>query len=325
PRRARLHLRRQSRRLRRRAHHHRPARRVPRRKRRPHGRISHGPHAQLARPLPQCGRCPRPRTHDRHRVRQRPGLARTLAGDAQPDRTPRLRARPHRSRRRRFHHPPLPAAGRQPRSMRLRRRHARRMHRRRGQVTASAFIPPKRLTSMRRAAFTGVLLLMSGSAAAQQRFEVASVKPHPEDGAGTGRSGIEETQSAVRIENLPLWVVVRAAYGVTDSALIAPGWLKDARFDITAKPPAGYTHAMLGPLLQTLLAERFGMQAHREERPLNAYALRVARGGAKLKESTGPRGYLTGRPGLIAGNARTVKELAGSLAGQLKTAVADET
>jgi len=178
---------------------------------------------------------------------------------------------------------------------------------------------------MRRAAFTGVLLLMSGSAAAQQRFEVASVKPHAEDGAGTGRSGIEETQSAVRIENLPLWVVVRAAYGVTDSALIAPGWLKDARFDITAKPPAGYTHAMLGPLLQTLLAERFGMQAHREERPLNAYALRVARGGAKLKESTGPRGYLTGRPGLIAGNARTVKELAGSLAGQLKTAVADET
>jgi uncharacterized protein (TIGR03435 family) len=42
-------------------------------------------------------------------------------------------------------------------------------------------------------------------------------------------------------------------------------------------------------MLQTLLAERFQLQLHRETKPIAVYDLVVAKNGPKLKESAGPK------------------------------------
>ena len=45
-----------------------------------------------------------------------------------------------------------------------------------------------------------------------------------------------------------------------------PAWLRDVRVDVHAIPPAGSTQAQIPAMLQTLLAERFGLVAHTETR-----------------------------------------------------------
>ena len=160
----------------------------------------------------------------------------------------------------------------------------------------------------------------------QLKFEVASVKLHIATSPSTGRSGVEETPGLVRIEDLPLKVVIGIAYGVKGfSAQKGPRWLGDVRVDIDAKPPAAYTHAQLQPLLRNLLADRFKLAVHHESKEVPAFALVVAKGGSKLREATKPRGFFTGRPGLIEGTRVTTAELGGVLARILGHPVADET
>src|SRR5262252_4272884 len=113
----------------------------------------------------------------------------------------------------------------------------------------------------------------------QLRFEAASVKLHTIGSPSTGRSGVEETPGLIRIENLPLKVVIGSAYGVRDYLVEGPVWLRDISVDITAKPPAGYEHKQLAPLVRNLLAERFHMKAHQESKETAGYALVIAKGG----------------------------------------------
>ena len=63
-----------------------------------------------------------------------------------------------------------------------------------------------------------------------------------------------------------------------------PGWLDSDHYDITAKaegnPPL---ETMMGPMLQSLLEDRFKLKLHRETREVPVYALTVAKAGLKLK------------------------------------------
>ena len=114
---------------------------------------------------------------------------------------------------------------------------------------------------------SGLLALgLSGSAEAQApvRFEVASIRPHPED--GDTRVGIEDSEGFVRISNLPLRNVIAIAYDVMASSVAGPSWLERRRFDITATPPEGYKRAQLPAALRSLLADRFELVARRETR-----------------------------------------------------------
>jgi uncharacterized protein (TIGR03435 family) len=78
-------------------------------------------------------------------------------------------------------------------------------------------------------------------------------------------------------------------------------------------------------LLEALLIDRFKMVVHHESRSGTGYALVVSKGGSKLRETTGPRTYLTGRPGLIEGNQRSITELKDLLARLLERPVEDRT
>jgi uncharacterized protein (TIGR03435 family) len=67
------------------------------------------------------------------------------------------------------------------------------------------------------------------------------------------------------------------------------------------------------------------LSVHHETRPISAFALVVAKGGPKLRESPGPKTYLNGRPGLIEGKQRSMAELADTLANLLGERVVDLT
>jgi uncharacterized protein (TIGR03435 family) len=181
---------------------------------------------------------------------------------------------------------------------------------------------------LRASGFGWLLVVALGARALAQapeqlRFEVASVKPHVDDG-GT-RAGIEENEGSVRIGNLPLRTIIAIAYDARPDAVTGPGWLDRRTFDISARPPAGNQRSQLPILLRNLLADRFKLVAHRETRNGRGYALRVPAGGHRLRTSTGARTFLTGRPGLIAGNGRTIGELVPLLSQMVGAPVADAT
>ena len=155
------------------------------------------------------------------------------------------------------------------------------------------------------------------------RFEVASVKLHPE--SGDTRVGIEDSEAFVRISNLPLRNVIAIAYGVMPENVAGPSWLARRRFDITATPAEGYQRAQLPAALRNLLADRFALAARRDAREGRGFALRIQAGGHRLRESAGPRTFLTGRAGLIAGNGRPIADLVPLLSQNVSAPVVDET
>ena len=75
----------------------------------------------------------------------------------------------------------------------------------------------------------------------------------------------------------------------------APEWLDKATFDIEAQAEAGEPEAAeFRVMMQHLLAERFGMKAHWEQRWMSAYALEVAKGGPKLEVAKDEEGFTPG-------------------------------
>jgi uncharacterized protein (TIGR03435 family) len=78
--------------------------------------------------------------------------------------------------------------------------------------------------------------------------------------------------------------LIEEAYSVKeDDVSGGPSWLDTDIFDVIAKVPAGTTPATAKLMLQALLAERFGLVARNEKRPMPRYVLTVGKGGSKLK------------------------------------------
>jgi len=122
-------------------------------------------------------------------------------------------------------------------------------------------------------------LLLAASAAAQSRFEVASVKANTsEDRSSFSRM---ENNSLV-LQNWPLRRIILKAYGLKDYALTGPDWLASLNFDINAKTEGPATEAALRQMLQALLAERFGLKAHTVAQEKQGYVLLPVKAGFKL-------------------------------------------
>jgi uncharacterized protein (TIGR03435 family) len=63
-----------------------------------------------------------------------------------------------------------------------------------------------------------------------------------------------------------------------------PDWISSARYSIDAKAESPQSAAMMmGPMMQTLLEDRFQLRMHRETREVPVYIMTVAKGGPKLQ------------------------------------------
>jgi uncharacterized protein (TIGR03435 family) len=65
-----------------------------------------------------------------------------------------------------------------------------------------------------------------------------------------------------------------------------PGWLSSERYTIDARPETPQNVEMMrGPMMRTILEDRFKLRVHRESKPVPVYNLVVAKGGPKLQAS----------------------------------------
>jgi uncharacterized protein (TIGR03435 family) len=121
---------------------------------------------------------------------------------------------------------------------------------------------------------------------AQPRFEAAAIRPAPvpaptviHGGPGSSDPGL------ATFENIDLFSLTAMAYGIRRYQLVAPDWMSTTRFNITARVPTGATIDDYRLMLQNLLAERFKLALHREQKEMQVAELVVAKTGPKLKES----------------------------------------
>ena len=136
---------------------------------------------------------------------------------------------------------------------------------------------------------TGAALWMAlcacGSAQTPQAFEAADVHtsaPNATESGGLLPNGRFELQG------LSMLTLIQTAYGITTEKIMGgPPWIDTVHFDIAARMPAGLKASDAPALLKALLADRFNLAVHNEDRPLPVYALVVARKGPQLKESPG--------------------------------------
>src|SRR6185436_2867695 len=127
------------------------------------------------------------------------------------------------------------------------------------------------------------LTLMIGwaqsGATTRPEFEVASVRPN-KSGAGSFRTGMQNGR--YETTNVPLREIVQTAFEVKDYQVIGPEWMKSEHYDIQAKMPEGTPSKQMNQMIQSLLADQFKMQFHRETREMPIYALVVNKGGPHL-------------------------------------------
>jgi uncharacterized protein (TIGR03435 family) len=134
-----------------------------------------------------------------------------------------------------------------------------------------------------------VLTLVAGLLPGQKlEFEVASIKPaapiQPQMiASGKVHLGLTVDGSRVDFGGLPLLALLPMAFRVKAYQVSGPDWLSQERFDIIGKIPDGATKDQVPDMLQALLADRFKLVFHRENKEHPVYALVVAKGGTKLK------------------------------------------
>ena len=126
-------------------------------------------------------------------------------------------------------------------------------------------------------------------------FEVASIKPSappdPSNPLTMVPMLLPGTGGSIRGTNLPLRLLVRAAYKLEDEQIIGgPAWQLSSKFDITAKPEDGAvaTEDALRERLKALLADRFKLKTHTESREMTVSALMLARTDGKLGPNLKP-------------------------------------
>lgn len=147
---------------------------------------------------------------------------------------------------------------------------------------------------MRVMAGLGLLVAIAGGAFGQTdasgpAFEVASVKvsPPPPPGVVTIRmgGGPDSTDPGrITYTGVTLKPLIAKAYGVKEYQVEGPQWLDNERYDIIATIPKGADKEQVGLMMQRLLAERFKLTVHHDQKPLAVYTLSVAKGGPKLTD-----------------------------------------
>jgi len=108
---------------------------------------------------------------------------------------------------------------------------------------------------------------------AQKRFEAVTVRKV----ADSGPTNAPMTLPGGRFEmqNASVAMLITAVYGLRP--INAPGWVASEKYTIRGKAADGATPQEINSMARTLLAERFSLVAHQENRATQVYFLRALR------------------------------------------------
>ena len=137
-------------------------------------------------------------------------------------------------------------------------------------------------------ALIAVTTLPAMAAEPDAAFDVATIRPHDPSRLGFG---IQIQGRRLHTVATPVSSLIAFAYGLHPRQILdAPGWASSEKFDLMAEV-TGAEDAANGPKMiertQRLLADRFGLRFHREQKELPAYIIEVAKGGARFLDSKG--------------------------------------
>lgn len=121
---------------------------------------------------------------------------------------------------------------------------------------------------------------------ALKAFDVVSVHTNH---SGTTQTRFDRMATGVTIVNLPLRAIIQFAYGVSQPSRLAgvPDWVSTERFDIAARGTVNGVDDFRA-MMQALLADRFKLATHTEQRSLPIYNLVLARSDRRLGPSLKP-------------------------------------
>lgn len=134
------------------------------------------------------------------------------------------------------------------------------------------------------------LIVLFGQTTAPPVFEVASIKEAlplsiENSQAGQFHVGMNINGSRADYGFMSLADLIPYAYRVKRYQLSGPGWMNETRWDILAKIPAIQPADRAPEMMQNLLAERFKLAIHRENREQSVYELVIGNGRLKIKEA----------------------------------------
>jgi uncharacterized protein (TIGR03435 family) len=126
---------------------------------------------------------------------------------------------------------------------------------------------------------------LAAQAPKEPAFDVAAIKPS----ADTQAFSFSMVQPGGRYigQNMSLRLLIKTGYGVHDSQIVnGPSWIDSDRWDINAKAE-GYKDAtpfrdQARLMVRPLLADRFKLVMHHEQRELPVYALVVAKANGEF-------------------------------------------
>src|SRR5215471_8884749 len=152
------------------------------------------------------------------------------------------------------------------------------------------------------------------------KFEIVSIHSAPPDARGMG---ISPRGSRVRISNATLKFLIQIGWNLQDFSISGgPSWLDGRRWDIEAAP--GGEMAGIRPMIQNMLADRFGLVVHREAREGRVYDLVVSKPG-RLKDAAPGQGRFTTGLASMTARGMGMGQLAETLSSRLRLPVIDKT
>ena len=116
-------------------------------------------------------------------------------------------------------------------------------------------------------------------------FEVASIKPLAPAAATERMTRKVIDDSQVSLGSVTLATVVQLAYRVTWDQVVGLDTITQQRFDLQATLPPGSSKNDVPEMLQTLLAERFRLVIHHDQKTVPVYSLTVGKDGPNFHES----------------------------------------
>jgi len=148
-------------------------------------------------------------------------------------------------------------------------------------------------------AFAGLsfVALLTGAALAQSpnsqpSFDIADIHASARS-ANPFFSGAFLRGSRYELRKATMVDLITTAYSVDAAKVLGgPAWLETDRFDVIALTPPSTSQETARLMLQTLLADRFKLTVHKDDKSLPTFALKAGNGKPKMKESDG-----SGSPG----------------------------
>ncbi len=142
-------------------------------------------------------------------------------------------------------------------------------------------------------AFTWLAMaaMFGGAALGQPAFEMADVhvsahSNNPTMRIGKVRAGQYELRTATMLD------LISRAYDINATNIAGgPSWIETDRFDVIAKVPVDTTPESLKVMLQKLLADRFQLVVHNDNKSMTAYVLTAGKHPLlKQGDGAGPGG-----------------------------------